>query len=134
MNKKNFLICRVSCLASHNPAYCSLINCQFHILLIVDKDRNELIGTLQRLCVTFQHVDCFYTLFKYRFFGIFMLKNGNILVSVERTVSFNKLNEGVDKMPIIAKKSFLRKNNQKGLADSKAVCSSNEWITFCGLS
>ena len=51
-NFENFLVCRNYCVASHSSGSCSLFNCQFHFLSIADKDRNELIGKLDRLCFT----------------------------------------------------------------------------------
>ena len=56
---ENFLVCRDYCVAPHNPACCSLINCQFQIHLSADEDWNDLIRELERLCFTDQHVYCF---------------------------------------------------------------------------
>ena len=54
-------------------------------------------------------MDCLYTLFKYRFSGKIIAKSGNVFDNVQRTISFNQRNRGVDKMPSIAKKRLLRK-------------------------
>ena len=106
---EKFLVCRDNCVAAHDPAFCFLKNCKFHLLVIADKDLDDLLVKLDRVCFTYQHVDCFYTLFKFRFSGNVLEKNGEIFDSVERAVSFNKLNKGVDKMPSIAKKRLLGK-------------------------
>ena len=129
---EKFLVCGDYCVAAHDPAFCFLKNCKFH-LLIADKDLNDLSVKLDRVCFTYQHVDCFYTLFKFRFCGNVLEKNGEIFDSVERAVSFDKLNEGVDKMPSIPKKRLLRKKF-KTHADvsSKVNFSSNN--SFCGES
>ena len=106
---EKFLVCRDYCVAAHDPAFCFFKSCKFHFLLIADKDLNDLLVKLDRVCFTYQHVDCFDTLFKFRFSGNVLEKNGEIFDSVERAVSFNKLNKEVDKMPSIAKKRRLRK-------------------------
>ena len=54
-------------------------------------------------------MDCLYTLFKYRFSGKIIAKSGNVFDNVQRAISFNQRNRGVDKMPSIAKKRLLRK-------------------------
>ena len=115
---EKFLVCRDYCVAAHVPAFCFLKNCKFHLLLIADKDLNDLLVKLDRVCFTYQHVDCFYTLFKFRFSGNVLEKNGEIFDSVERAVSFNKLNKGVDKMPSIAKKRLFRKKFKKHMLTS----------------
>ena len=117
-DNEKFLVCRDYWVAAHDPAFCYLKNCKLHLLLIADKDLNDLLVKLDRVCFTYQHVDCFYTLFKFRFSGNMLEKNGEIFDSVERDVSFNKLNKGMDKMPSIAKKRLLRKKFKKHMLTS----------------
>ena len=117
-NYEKFLVYRGYFKAAHDPAFCFLKNCKFHLLFIANKDLNDLIVKLNRVCFTYQHVDCSYTLFNFRFSGIVLEKNGEIFDSVERAVSFNKLNKGVDKMPSIAKKRLLRKKFKKHMLTS----------------
>ena len=93
------LVCRDFCVAAHDPAFCYLKNCKFHHLLIAEKDLNDLLVKLHRVCFTYHYVDCFYTLFKFSFSGNVLEKNGEVFNGVERGVSFNKLNKRVDKMP-----------------------------------
>ena len=93
----NFLVCRDYCVAPHDPASCILINCQFHILLIADRDRKDLIGKLDRLCSTKQHVVCYTRLFKNRISGNILVKNGEIIDFLERFLSFKKLSKRLDK-------------------------------------
>ena len=76
---ENFLVCCDYCVISHNPASCSLINCQLHLVLIADYDRNNLIGMLDCLGFRYQHVDGFYTLFKNKL-------SGNVLVNNEKNI------------------------------------------------
>ena len=60
---------------------------------------------LDTFCFTYQRVDCLYNLFKYRFKGKIIAKSENVFDKLQRAVSFNQRNRGVDKMPSIAKKS-----------------------------
>ena len=60
-------------------------------------------------CFTHQHADCLYTLFKYQFSGKIIANSGIVFDNVQRAISFNQRNRGVDKMPSIAKKKLLRK-------------------------
>ena len=64
---------------------------------------------LDTFCFTYQHVDCLYTLFKYRFNGKIFAKSGNMFDNVQRALSFKQGNRGVDKTPSIAKNRLLRK-------------------------
>ena len=60
---EKFLVCRDYCVAANDPALCFLKNCKFHLLLFADKDLNDLLVKLDRVCFTYQHVDCFSTLY-----------------------------------------------------------------------
>ena len=64
---------------------------------------------MDAFCSTYQHVDCLYTLFKYRFSGKLIAKSGNVFDNVQRAISFDQRNRRVDKMPSIAKKRLVRK-------------------------
>ena len=78
----------------------------------------ELLKKLDSFCFTYQHVDCLYTLFKYRFSGKVIAKSGQVFDNVQRAVEFNHRNKGVDRMPSIAKKKLLRKKYIKHLFSS----------------
>ena len=112
-NYDNFLVIRDYCVASNDSTLCSLKHFQYHLLLIADKEMKDLFTKLDRFCFNFQRVDCFYTLSKHRFSGNVVLKSGEIFETEERTVSFNKLNKGVDKVPSNAKRRLLRKKFKK---------------------
>ena len=116
---EKFLICREYCVATHDDATCSLPNCTYHLLLVADKDVDDLIGKLDGLCFTYQLVDCFYTLFKYRFNGSLLVKNGQIFDFVQRAISFNQRSKALDRMPSIAKKRLLRKKFKRHLLSSR---------------
>ena len=73
---------------------------------------------MDAFCFNYQHVDCLYTLFKYRFSGKNALKRGQLLDNLQKAVDFNQENRGVDRMPSIAKKRLLRKKYKKKLLSS----------------
>ena len=68
---------------------------------------------LDAFCFNYQHVDCLYTLFKYRFSDEIVLKSGQLFDNLQRAVNFNQQNRGVDRMPSIAKKETLEEKVQK---------------------
>ena len=93
-----------------------LPNCRYHIILI--GNLKELLQRLDAFCFNYQHVDCLYTLFKYRFSGKIVLKSGQLFDNLQRAVPFNQQNRGVDRMPSIAKKRLLKKKYKKHLLSS----------------
>ena len=90
--------------------------CKYHILLLGNVQ--ELLKKLDTFCFTYQHVDCLYTLFKYRFSGKVLAKSGQVFDNVQRAVDFNQRNKGVNRMPSNAKKRLLRKKYKKHLFSS----------------
>ena len=91
-------------------------NCKFHIILIGNVE--ELLKKLDTFCFTYQHVDCLYTLLKYRFTGKGIAKSGQVFDNVQRAIDFNHRNKGVDRIPSIAKKRLFRKKFKKHLFSS----------------
>ena len=106
---KKFLVCKDYCIAHDDDKTCFLPACKYHILLIGNVE--ELLKKLDTFCFTYQHLDCLYTLFKYRFSGKVIAKSGQVFDNVQRAVDFNQRNKGVDRMPSIAKKRLLRKKH-----------------------
>ena len=95
---------------------CFLPSCRYHIIHI-----GNIKGLLQKLdafCLNYQHVDCLYILFKYRFSGKIVVKKGQFFDNLQRAVHFNQQNRGVDRMPSIAKKRLLREKYKKHLLSS----------------
>ena len=90
--------------------------CKYHIILLGKVQ--ELLKKLDTFSFTYQHVDCLYTLFKYRFSGKDKAKSGQVFDKVQRAVGFNHRNKRVDRMPSIAKKRLLRKKYKKHLFSS----------------
>ena len=90
--------------------------CKYHI--VPPGKVQELLKKLDTFCFTYQHVDCMYTLFKYRFSGKVIAKSGQVFDNVHRALEFNHRNKGVNRMPSIAKKKLLRKKYKKHLFSS----------------
>ena len=110
------IVCKKYCIARHDDKMCFLPNCRYHIILL--GNIKELLQKLDAFCFNYQHLDCLYTLFKYRFTGKIVVKSGQVFDKLQRAVHFNQQNRGVDRMPSIAKKSLLRKKYKKHLFSS----------------
>ena len=113
---EKYIVCRDYCIAHHNDKTCFLPVCKYHIVPLANVQ--ELLKKLGTFCFTYQHVDCLYTLFKYRFSGKVIAKSGQVFDNVQRAVEFNHRNNGVDRMPSFAKKRLLRKKYKKNLFSS----------------
>ena len=95
---------------------CCLPYCRCHIILI--GNIKELLQKLDAFCFNYQHMDCLYTPFKYRFIGKIVIKSGQVFDNLQRAVHFNQQNRGVERIPSIAKKRLLRKKYKKHLLSS----------------
>ena len=113
---EKYIVCIDYCIAHHNEKTCFLPACKYHIVLLGNVQ--EVLKKLDSFCFTYQHVDCLYTLFKYRFSGKVIAKSGQVFDNVQRAVDFNQRNTGVDRMPSIAKKRLLMKKYKKYLFNS----------------
>ena len=110
---ENYIVRKDYCNAHHREKTCSLPACKYHIVLLGNVQ--ELLKKLDSFCFTFEHADCLYTLFKYRFSGKVVAKGGQVFDNMQRAVDFNHRNKGVDRMPSFAKKRLLRKKYKKHL-------------------
>ena len=113
--KKN-IVCKDYCTAHQNEKACFFPACKYHNVLFGNVQ--ELLKKLDTFCFTYQHVDCLYTLFKYRFSGKVIARSGQVFDDVQRAVDFNHRNKGVDRMPSIAKKRLLRKKCKKHICST----------------
>ena len=91
---EKYIVSKKYCIARHDDKICFLISCRCHIILI--GDIKQLLRKLDAFCFNYQHVDCPYTLFKYRFSGKINVKSGQLFENVQRAVHFNHQNRGVD--------------------------------------
>ena len=103
---EKYIVCKDYCIAHHNNKTCFLPACKYHIILglILPGNVEELVKKLDTFCFTYQDMDCLYTLFKYRFNGKVIAKSGQVFDNVQRPVDFNHRENGMDRMPSIAKK------------------------------
>ena len=113
---EKYIVCKDYCIAHHNEKTCFSPACKYHIVLLGNVQ--ELLKKLDTFCFTYQHVDCLYTLIKYRFSGKVIAKSEQVFDNVQRAVDFNHRHKGVDRMPSIAKNRLLRKKYKKHLFSS----------------
>ena len=108
---EKYFVCRDYCVVHHDDKTCFLPACKYH--LILRGNVQELLNKVDTFRFTYQLVDCLYTIFKYRFSGKVFAKSGQLFDDVQRAVDFNQRNKGIDRIPSIAKKRFLRKKYKK---------------------
>ena len=113
---EKYIACKDYCIAHHNEKTCFLPVCEYYIELLGNVQ--ELLKKLDTFCFTYQHVDCLYTLFKYRFSGKLIAKSGQVFDNVQQAVDFNHRTKGLDRMPSIAKKRLLSEKYKKHLFSS----------------
>ena len=113
---EKYIVCKDYCIAHHNEKTCFVPACKYHIVVLGNVQ--ELLKKLDTFCFTYQHVNCLYTLFKYRFSGKVIAKSGQVFDNVQRAVDFNHRKKGAERMPSIAKKRLLRKKYKKHLFSS----------------
>ena len=113
---EKYIVSKKYCIARHDDKMCFLPSCRHDITLI--GNIKELLQKLDASCSNYQHVDCFYTLSKYRFSGKIVLKSGQLFDILQKAVHFNQQNRGVDRMLSIAKKRLSSKKCKKHLLSS----------------
>ena len=128
---EKYIVCKDYCIAHHNDKTCFLPACKNHIILLGIVE--ELLKKLDTFCFTYQHVDCLYTLFEYRFSGKVFAKSGQVFDNLQRAVDFNQGNKGKDIMPSIAKKRLLRKKVQEAFIQlfSKDKNNADQYFSVC---
>ena len=83
---EKYIVRKDYCIAHHNEKTYFLPACKYHIVLLGNVQ--ELLKKLDTFCFTYQHVDCLYTLFKYRFSGKVIAKSGEVFDNVQPAVDF----------------------------------------------
>ena len=71
---EKIIVSKEYCIACHDDKMFLLPNCRYHNILI--GNIKELLQKLDSFCFNYQHVDCLYTLFKYRFSDKSVVKSG----------------------------------------------------------
>ena len=114
-NEKN-IVCKDYCIAQHDDRTCSLPTCIYRIVLLGNV--RELLKKLDTFCFTYQHVDCLYTLFKYRFSCKNLVKKEHLYDNLQRQfISTSKIEEWTE-CSASRKKRLLRKKYKKHLLSS----------------
>ena len=113
---EKYIVSKEYCIARHDDKMCFQPNCRAYFILI--GNIKDLLKKLDAFCFYYQHVDCLYTLFKYRFSGKIVVESGQLFDDVQRAVHFNHQNRGSDRMPMIAKMRLLRKQYKNHLLSS----------------
>ena len=84
------IVSKEYCIARQDDKMCFLPNCRYHNILI--GNIKKLPQKVDALCFNYQHVDCLYTLFKYRFSGKYVVKSGQLFDNLQRADHFNHQN------------------------------------------
>ena len=94
-------------IARHDDQMCFLPNWRYHIILI--GKIKELLQKLVAFCFNYQHVECLYKFFKYRFNDTKVAQSGQLFDKVQRAVHLNHQVRGEDRMASIGKKALEEK-------------------------
>ena len=113
---EKYIVSKEYCIARHDDNKCFLTNCRYHNILI--GKIKELLQKLVELYFNYQHVDCLYSRFVYRFSGKIVVKSGQLFDNEQRAVHFTSQNRGVNRMRSIAKNRLLRQKYKKHLLSS----------------
>ena len=81
------IVSKEYCIAHQDDKICFLPNCRYHIILVGNIKKS--LQKLDEFCLSYQHLDCLYTIFKYRFIGKFVIKSGKLFDNLQRAVHFN---------------------------------------------
>ena len=99
---EKYIVSKQYCIARHDDKMCFLPNCRYHIILI--GNIKQLLQKLDAFCFNYQHVNCLYTLFKYRFNGKIVIKSGQLFDRLQRAVHFNQQNKEWKECPASRKR------------------------------
>ena len=92
---EKFIVSKEYCIARHDDKMGFLTNCRYHNILL--GNIKDLLQKLDAVCFNYQHVDCLYTLFKYRFSSKLVVKSGQLFDYLQRAVHLNQQNRRVDR-------------------------------------
>ena len=86
--------------------------CKYHIILLGNVE--ELLKKLDIFCFTYQHVDCLYTLLKYRLGGKNIATKGQVFDNVQRGIDLiRETREWTECRALLKRNSCLNKKIQK---------------------
>ena len=104
---EKYIVCKDYCIAHDDDITCFLPTCKYYIRLLGEIE--EMLHKLDTFCFTYLHLNCPYTLLKYRFSGAIIAKSEIVFNKVQRAISFNQRNKETDKMRSTPKKETLEK-------------------------
>ena len=105
---EKFIGSKEYCIARHDDKMCFLPNCRYHIILI--GNIKELLQKLDAFCFNYQHVDCLYILFKYRFIVKIVVTSGQL---------FDNFAEGSSIQPAMPKSGQNAQHREKDNLEEK---------------
>ena len=85
---EKYIVCKDYCIAHHDDKTCFLPAYNYPIILLGNVA--ELLKKLDTFCFTYQHVDCLYTLLKYRFSGKVFAKSGKVFDNLQQALDCNQ--------------------------------------------
>ena len=106
---EKFVVSKEYCIARHDDKMCFLPNCRYHLIL---KGNIKDLQKLDAFCFNHQQVDCLYTLFKYRFLGKIVIRNGQAFDNLQRAVHFNQQTEKWRECPASRKRGSWGKSTK----------------------
>ena len=129
---KKWILCKNYCIAHQDAHICFLPKCRYHIFLLGNV--KSLVQELDVLCFAYQHVDCLFTLFKYRFDENVVVTSSKVFDNVQRAVAFTHWNRGVDRMPSIAKKNCWCENTERIELFPQDEINAKQEISLCRMN
>ena len=107
---EEYIVSNNFCVSTHN-SYCSLENCNFHILLI-GSSFDQILQRLGNFLFTYQIIDCLNTLYKYRFYSNVISSTSEVFNQLDRAVHHNLKWKGAEKRgQVLQRKSCYAKNS-----------------------
>ena len=128
---EKYIVCKDYCIVHHDDTTCFLSACKYHIMLLGEIE--NLLHKLDTFCFSYQHVDCLYTLFNYRFSGKIIAYSGIVSDNVQKAISFNQRNGGTDKIAEYCKKETPDKKVQTTFYECspKEQINADQWFSVC---
>ena len=85
--KEKILVTQDYCVSNHS-SFCPVENLKFHLVLI-GSSLDQILQRLDKYHLTYQDVDCIYTLYKQRLFSFVISSRGEVLNQLNRAVENN---------------------------------------------
>ena len=123
---KTFFVTQDYCVSNHS-SFCPVQNCKFHLVLI-GSSLDQILQRLDKYHLTYQIVDCIYTLYKYSFYFNIISSRGEVFNQLNRAVEHNLKCRIPEKLPSVAKKRLLRKKFKRHYLSSAQKLASTQTL------